>query len=184
MKFSIALVMLISGTIFAQSISLSRNGQTYPARYVGNGMYAVSLQDTTYLIIPQAIVDSLLQKIELLQAENERHRRVLAAQDSLLNAYRSFEQRARQHIAVQQQLIATADSLYLGYQQLYRKARSLIGYGKYALWGQITVARWGSPATTYPLGSLGIGFENWMIGYQFGQQFQGISVGIRWPVGW
>ena len=184
MKNSMWILLLIAGILVAQDVSIKWNGQTFPARNVGNGIYAVHVDGKELLILPKITVDSLLQKIELLTVENERHRKVLGAQDSLLNAYSTFEQRAKQHIAVQKTLIATVDSLYIGYQQLYQRARKLIGYGKYALWGQLIVAQWGSPAETHPLGSLGIGFENWMIGYQFGAQFQGIAIGIRWPVGW
>ncbi len=184
MRLLLTWIMIGASLLGAQDITLVKQGQVYPVRDAGNGIYAVMFEGQPFLIIAQSTVDSLLKKIEQLTAENNRHRRVLAAQDSLLKAYQNFELHARQQVQLQKQLIATADSLYMGYQQLYQRARQLVGYGKYALWGQVTIAHWGEPPATRPLGSLGIGFENWIVGYQFGQQFQGITIGIRWPVGW
>ena len=177
-------MLVLIGALGAQSVIVQKGNVQHLAQPLGQGMYATQLDGQSYLLIPESMVDSLLQRIELLQAEQQRQQRIIAAKDSLLKAYQNVEERARQYIAVQQQLLHVADSLYVGYKQLYKDARALIGYGKYALWGQVSLARLGNPASWQALGSVGIGFQNWMVGYQFGTQFQGISVGIRWPVGW
>ncbi len=184
MKGILLFLIMMTFPLSAQSIFIQKGTTRQIAQPLGNGMYATQLDGQAYLLMPKATVDSLLKQVEILNTQNERYTRVLAAKDSLLRAYKNFERHAQQYIAVQKQLLFVADSLYNGYKNLYRDARALIGYGKYALWGQVTLARMGTPAVWQALGSVGIGYQNWMVGYQFGNQFQGVSVGIRWPVGW
>ncbi len=185
MRFILAVLFwCVTGLSAQTGMVLQRGNSQQPLHYLGEGMYSVAFEDTTFLIIPKATVDSLLKKIAVLQAQNRRLERVVAAKDSLLNAYETFEINVRRYVTQQQQLLQMADSLFMGYKSLYKDAKALVGYGRYALWGQVTIARLGEPVAWKPLGSVGIGFRNWMIGYQFGQSFQGISVGIRWPVGW
>ncbi|HEX9652138.1 MAG TPA: hypothetical protein VGA99_00375, partial [bacterium] len=92
-----------------------------------------------------------------------------------------YQQRADDHIKVQQQLISTADSLYTGYKSLYHDLKKITGLNTLSLIAGVGLID--PPGASWrPVGSFGVGINNYLTQFQFGKDYKGLVVGVRWPV--
>ncbi|NOX36698.1 MAG: hypothetical protein GXO78_04095 [Calditrichaeota bacterium] len=178
----LGLVIWISGLALAQTVVIHVDQRRYPAQEIEPGIWYVQLEEQEYFLIPRATVDSLTKKIKLLKAKITRDSAVIAALDSLLDRYETYQTAADRHIQLQRQLLQTADSLYRGYKGLYRDAKKLIGWSPFSLNVGLGLARF--PEDRWrPIGSVGVGYRNWQAYYQMGSDYRALVIGIRWPLG-
>lgn len=134
-----------------------------------------------FLLMKKEVVAALSKKIELLENDKTLYEKVIAAKDTLLNRFENYQQRADHHIAVQQKLIVTADSLYTGYKSLYNDLKKITGLNTLSLVAGVGLID--PPGASWrPVGSLGVGINNYVAQFQFGKEYKGLVVGVRWPV--
>lgn len=178
----IGMIWILCNNVTAQSMKLIRGNEAFPISKIEENIWLVQIDGEDYLILPRSKVDSLTKKVLTQKAIIERHEKVLAAQDSLLKKYESFNLAAKEHIATQEKLIQKADSLYVGYKSLYNDLKKAIGLFRFGLTAGIGLVN--PPEISWrPVGSLGITIDNWHAQYQFGKNYSGLIVGIRWPFG-
>lgn len=180
--FLIILLLFLSWTIYAQDLIIKRNTQSIPAVKVDEKIWHATIDGEEFFLLPRATVDSLTKKIFKQKAIIEHHETVMAVTDSLIKKYENFEQRANTHIQDQKLLISVADSLYIGYKELYKDLKQVVGISTYSLIGGVGLVN--PPGRNWqPVGSLGVGYYNWQAQYQFGNDYHGIIVGFRWNLG-
>lgn len=175
------LVMCTSG--FGQEIAITRDGEMLPATKGATKLWHVQMDGEDFFLLQRSKVDGLTRKIDSLKAVNERHEKVLAAYDSLLKKYATFEESANEHIDTQKALIQTADSLFTGYKSLYTDLKKVVGLSTFSL---ATGVGWVLPPgepNSRPVGAVGLGYQNWIGMYQFGKDFHGVTVYYRLPLG-
>ncbi len=165
----------------AQELVLLRGNERLPLTRVDTTSWSVELDGELYLLLPKEVVQTLTKKIRLLQNDVERYTRILAAKDSLLAAFGDFQSKAEKHIETQEELISTADSLYTGYKSLYKDLKRLAGLS--TIWLSAGVGLVDPPGGSWrPVGSLGLGFNNWTASFEFGKSYRGISMRGRLPL--
>ncbi|RME01784.1 MAG: hypothetical protein D6814_00850 [Calditrichaeota bacterium] len=161
---------------------LKRGGESIPVVQVDEKIWLVKLDGEDFFLIQRSVVDSLTKKIAIKSAIIEHHEKVIATQDMLLKQYEAFEKAAREHIETQKALITTADSLFRGYKSLYKDAKKLLGLSNYAILFNVGLVD--PPGGSWrPVGAVGVGINRWQAQYQFGSDFRGVLVGVRWSFG-
>jgi len=161
----------------AQDLVVRRGNENLPAVKVDEKIWLLRLDGEEYFILQRSTIDTLTKRIAIKDAVIARHEKVLAAQDTLLRKYTVFEKAANEHIDTQKKLITTADSLYTGYKSLYEDLKRLIGLSSFAVTAGVGLAD--PPGGGWrPIGTLGVGLQNWWAQYQFGKDHRGIMVGL------
>jgi hypothetical protein len=172
----------ITISVFGQDLVVKRGDENLQAIKVGDKIWLLRMDGEEYFILQRSSVDSLTKKIAIQKATIERHEKVLAINDSLLNKYKNFEQAADMHISNQKKLIATADSLFKGYKSLYSDLKRAVGLSTYSLIPGVGLVH--TPGNKWrPVGSIGVGYYNWLAQYQFGKDYYGVLVGFHWSLG-
>ena len=95
----------ITISVFGQDLVVKRGDENLQAIKVGDKIWLLRMDGEEYFILQRSSVDSLTKKIAIQKATIERHEKVLAINDSLLNKYKNFEQAADTHISNQKKLI-------------------------------------------------------------------------------
>jgi len=178
----LALALLAGSTLWAQEITLTKDGSSLPVHQVRENVWLVDIDDSDFYLLPRDVVDRLTETIDSLSAVVDHRDTVIAIKDTLLQRYSSFERKASAHIETQQQLIQTADSLYIGYKSLYRDLKRAVGLSTFSLTAGVG---WVDPPATRsrPTASVGFGYQNWVALYQVGKNLHGLSVLYRLPLG-
>lgn len=177
-------IFIISSAIsaFGQDLVVKHGTENLPAIKVDDKIWLLRMDGEEYLILQRGTVDSLTKKIAVQKAIIARHEKVLAINDTLLNKYTNFEQAADTHISNQKKLIVTADSLFKGYKSLYSDLKRALGLSTYSLVPGVGLVH--TPENKWrPVGSIGVGYYNWLAQYQFGKDYYGVLVGFRWSFG-
>ncbi|MEM9326574.1 MAG: hypothetical protein AAGA85_13000, partial [Bacteroidota bacterium] len=118
------ILFAITSSAWAQA-TLEVNGETIAGTSLGNGRWQFTVGGESFLLIQEEAVKGLAQKVRELQADSLRSQEVIAAKDELLEAFEGYEANAKSYIEVQERALATADSLYRGYEQLYQDSKRL-----------------------------------------------------------
>ncbi|MFQ5753713.1 MAG: hypothetical protein ACE5HI_17120 [bacterium] len=183
--FSICFIMAITSFCIqtqAQELILMHDQERIQARKLDKSSWSFNIDGEEFLLMKKEDIASLTKQIKLLENDVERFKKVIDAKESLLNAFETYELKADEHIKTQTALIDTAESLYSGYKLLYNDVKKLIGVSTFSFAAGVG---WTIPpeAHSRPVGSLGVGYQNWIALYQFGKKYHGISVLYRLPVG-
>lgn len=183
LKLQIMVCLAVSGVpAVAQELTLVRGDKTIPGRQIDAESWEFQLDGESYLLVKRAWVQEMARMIEILQSDTARYREILAAKDTLLQKFETFQQKADEHIEVQQRIIKTADTLYTGYKDLYHDLKRLYGLSNFALMAGVGVID--PPGGSWrPVGSIGLGINNWVTQFQIGDDYKGLVVGLRWPFG-
>ncbi len=185
MKWIIAIVLstiMFSVAATAQEMAIVRDGVRIQGRKIDDTTWLFNVGGQEFLLMQKSWVEALSKKVELLENDLTRSEKVIAAKDTLLKRFETYEQKADAHIEVQKELINTADSLYTGYKSLYHDLKKIAGLSTFALTAGVGLID--PPGASWrPVGSLGVGINNWMAQFQFGKEYRGLVVGVRWPVG-
>ena len=177
----VGLLALVPATA-GQPLEIRRSGETLPTENKGDGLWHVQIDGEDYFLLKKSMVDTLTKRIAQKDAIIARHEAVLAAQDTLLAHYATFEEAANTHIDTLEALVVVADTLYRGYKGLYTDLKKLIGFSTFALHGGVGVANLPDDDVRL-VGTLGLGYREWWAQAQIGRGYQGFTVGIRWPFG-
>jgi hypothetical protein len=175
-------IISVAISVFGQDIVVKRGDENLQAIKVDDKIWLLRMDGEEYFILQRSTVDSLTKKIQIQQATITRHEKVLAINDTLLNKFSNFEQSANTQISTQKKLVATADSLFKGYKSLYSDLKRAVGLSTYSLVPGVGLVH--TPANKWrPVGSIGVGYYNWLAQYQFGKDYYGVLVGFRWSFG-
>ena len=174
------LVVCVGAVSYSQDLTVRRGAETLTATKVDDKIWLLRMDGEEYFILQRSTVDTLTKRIAIKDAVIERHEKVLAAQDTLLGKYATFENAANQHIAVQKALIDTAETLYTGYKSLYNDLKKVIGLTSFAVTGSFGLV---DPpgGSVRPVAAIGVSFQHWLAQYQFGKDFKGVMVGYFRP---
>lgn len=185
--FVFALMLLfffsICVELSAQDLIIKRGDQNIAGRKIDDDNWLFSIEGESFLLMKKVQLDTLVKKYKLLENDLDRTKKVIAAKDTLLEAFSSYEIRAESHIATQKQLINTADSLYVGYKGLYNDLKKMLGLtSTFSVVGGFGVidppnAGW------RPVVSAGFGVGNWIGQFQLGKDYKGLFFGAQLPLG-
>jgi|GEM_PF-1641591 len=177
----IALILLFSVTLSSQDIRVIHNGTEVDTEPVGDNQWIVMIENEAFLLLKEEDVRTLLKRNELLRAEIEHRDSIIASRERLIDAFEEYQSRADEHIAAQEQIITTADSLFRGYRSLYTDLRQLIASPRVGLNGGFGVV-YLEKDTWRPIGMVGVEYHRWMAQFQIGRRYQGLVVGFRLPL--
>ena len=176
-------MIVLYAVVYGQNLIIVRGAENFQADKVDEKIWLLNMDSEEYFIMQRNTVDSLTKKINIQKALINRHEKVLTSQDSLLRKYEAFETTANEHITTQKKLITTADSLLTGYKSLYTDLKRVIGLSSFALVPGIGLGYDTSEKNWKPLGSIGLGCQNYLVQYQIGKDYHGIWIGYRWSLG-
>lgn len=140
-------------------------------------VWIVELKGEKFYLVRDSVVRSLSFDADSALKIVERHEEVLRAQQALLGKYQSFESAAEAHVAKQNEIILTGDSLYRGYKRLYEDLKKVAGVSTWSVSASL-MPFWNSD--TPVLFSLGVGYFNWSLQYVGGKNHDGILIGYRY----
>ncbi len=164
-----------------QTATLTIGSERIAGRQLDGGNWEFLIDGAPYLLMKKEVIADLAKEIELLKNDKELCEKVIAAKDTLLKRFENYQQKADKHIEVQQKLISTADSLYTGYKSLYHDLKKITGVNTLSLVAGVGLID--PPGASWrPVGSLGVGINNYVAQFQFGKEYKGLVFGVRWPV--
>ncbi len=185
--FTLVLMLLLFFSLHmelsAQDLTLKRGDQNLSGRKIDENTWLFSIDGVPFLLMKKAELDTLVRKYKLLKNDLDRTNKVIAAKDTLLESFLTYESRADEHIATQKQLINTADSLYVGYKGMYNDLKKMLGLAStFSIVGGVGLldppnAGW------RPVVSAGLGVGNWIGQFQYGKDYKGLLFSARLPLG-
>ncbi|MDX1619009.1 MAG: hypothetical protein R3224_09505 [Balneolaceae bacterium] len=128
----LCLMLFFGAASFAQT-RITIEGKTINGREARENIWVFEDSEDSLITIRRQMYRDLTQKIRELQLEGERLEKIIQAKDELIEAFENYEGAADAHIRTQAELIETADSLYLGYKDLYRDLKSIYGINTVSL---------------------------------------------------
>jgi len=155
------------------------NGQTISGSQIDADSWSFVIGGEKFMLLKRDLVVGMSEHIEILEADSLRLEKIIAAKDHLLAGFEAYEKSADEHIEVQKELVATSDSLYAGYKNLYHDLKQIMGVSTFALnpgLGLIYDGRW-----KFTL-ALGVDYRSWTGQFQFGDHCGGLILGIRLPI--
>lgn len=177
------LLLILSPLILQaqQTATLTIGNDRITGRQIDAETWEFQINGESFLLLKKDVVAALSKKIDLLENDKTFYEKVIAAKDTLLDNFETYQQKADKHIEVQQKLISTADSLYAGYKSLYNDLKKITGLNTLSLVAGVGLID--PPGASWrPVGSLGVGINNYVAQFQFGKEYKGLVVGVRWPV--
>lgn len=174
-------MLFVLGESSSQELTVIRNDQQLPVNRIEDRFWHIEMEDEDYYLLERSAVETLAKRIDSLKAVVEHREAVIAAQETLLVAYEVFEKRAGEHINVQREMIATADSLFHGYRSLYNDMKQLIATPGFGLSGGLGLV-YLEEDVWRPVGMLGIQYHRWQVQYQIGRRYHGLILGFRLPI--
>ncbi len=186
MKRTYLIILLISlfaplALLAQPTATLTIANQQIAGRQLDAETWEFTINGEPFLLLKKNVVADLAKKIELLENDKTLYEKVIAAKDTLLNRFENYQQKADDNIQAQQKLIATADSLYSGYKSLYTDLKKITGLNTFSLTAGVGLID--PPGASWrPVGSLGVGINNYLAQFQFGKEYKGLVVGVRWPL--
>jgi hypothetical protein len=185
MMRTMILLIVVMGSIAtqtqAQELVLMRGDEIIQGSQIDEDSWSFRIQGEEYLLAKKSLIAELSKKIELLQADTTHLQKIIAAKDTLLKSFDTYEKSAEEHIQTQKELITTADSLYTGYKDLYHDLKRIVGLSTFSLTPGIGILNLTNDDWKL-IGSLGIGYHDWLGQFQFGKDYKGIVVGFRWTL--
>jgi hypothetical protein len=186
MKSIYLLILLVSmflplAALAQPTATLMIGNQQITGRQLDAETWEFIINGEPFLLLKKNVVADLAKKIELLENDKTLSEKIIAAKDTLIRNFENYQQQADRHIEIQQKLIATADSLYSGYKSLYSDLKKITGLNTFSLTAGVGLID--PPGASWrPVGSLGVGINNYLAQFQFGKEYKGLVVGVRWPV--
>lgn len=171
------LLVILNTPCWPQQTILLVDGAQVAGTSLGNGLWQFSIGGESFILIQEQKINDLAKKVEQLQADTTHLERIIEAKDELLRAFQAFEDSARIYIDIQQQTLATADTLYRGYRGLYQDSKKLWDKGGFSI---IPGLGFVSPESGNKIvGSLGIEYEGFQGSVQIGKNYEGVLFGYR-----
>lgn len=121
-----------------------------------------------------AITDSIKKltfQVEFLKSEMER-------QNRKITAYKEANERAETHINNQKNIISHSDSLIKGYKSIYNDLKAIYNKRKFGLLIGAGTYKYSQENASY-LFDAGFEYNKMQIGYQFGDNFKGLTIRYR-----
>jgi len=173
---TVSLVLLGIFPAWCQA-TLEVGGEQIAGTSLGNGRWQFTVGGESFILIQEQTLSSLSQQVEEGQADVERLQKIVEAKDELLTAFESFEDTAKAFIDIQQRTLATADSLYRGYEDLYQDSKKLWDTSGFSIIPGVGLV---SPESGNQfVGSLGIEYEGFQGSIQIGRNYEGVLFGYR-----
>lgn len=165
----------------AQNVTVEVGTKRYAAELLSgkDSTYGVTIAGIEYMLIRTSTVNQMLEKGRILEETINELRIVKTQTDSLLVKYGVYQNRADSHIQQQEKVIQLGDSLYRGYESLYRDFKRAVGFSTISLTAGIGA---GFSPDSKLLFSLGGEYMHWSGQYIFGGGFKSVLVGFRLPL--
>lgn len=163
-------------SLYAQDVTLRLAAKTIHGSQVNEQSWYFQDQEDTIIAVSYQVYAELVRQSEEQAAELVMLSEKLQAQDRLINQYEAYESAANSHIEVQKQMISKADSLYIGYRDLYGDLKKLYGRNTFSLIPGVGYMREGV------FGSVGLGYKNLQGHFHFSDDYRGVLVGYRIPL--
>lgn len=179
---SLCSLMVIGAAAHAQT-RITIDGKSINGREAREDIWVFEDNEDSLIAIRRDRYRDLTQKIRELTLEGERLEKIIQAKDELIEAFETYEGAADTHIRTQAEMIATADSLYTGYKDLYQDLKSIYGINTVSLLlgaGGFNHDR----IDWYPMGSVGVTYKRIQGIYEFGigEPYNGFQVQYSIPL--
>ncbi len=132
----------------------------------------------TLVAIDYAEYVQMVRKMETLRLQAAALDSVIKAKNELLSAFDNYEQKAQTHILTQDSLLMYADSLYVGYKNLYHDMKSLADSKQLGLILGTGVYKYDANNLKY-LFDFGVEYNKIQLSSQFGEKFNALTVSYR-----
>ena len=156
---------------------VQRGPDKFPVRELPDGGKSVAIDGRTYFLVDKEDLASLSAESEVLRALVSKNDTLFAKHDAVLARYSRYESAAESLVTRQESQIVQAEKINQAYDELYRDLKRLAGISPWSLVGGVGVQSFN--AETRIVGALGIGYQQWLVQYQFGKNYNGVLTGFR-----
>jgi hypothetical protein len=174
LPLSLFVLFILLGPAQAQT-TLTIEGKTIAGGLEEAGMWLFRGEEDTVIALRSSTYRQVMLQTKNQEDSIQYYRRLLAARDSLLARYATYQQRADSLVAVQNQLLTTADTLFLGYRGLYNDLKRVQTRTNFNLTGGIGLNFTGNDNYAFrPYATVGARFFRYQVNTHLqldGQQF-------------
>jgi hypothetical protein len=184
MKKSIVLSVLLSAVLVAgaQNLILTGDGIRVDGTQVDRNSWYFDMGDSVMVMMNMQDLNELITEIRYLQADTLKTRKIIEAKNELIQKFEEYQAKADDHIAVQEKMISTADSLYKGYKGLYTDLKKICGTSKFSLIPAIGLVDLPAEDRRPFIGSVGVEYNKWQGHFQLGKDYKAVVIGVRFPI--
>ncbi len=161
----------------AQQMYFQRGPDKFPVRDLPDGAKSVVIDGRTYFLVAKEDLAALSSESEALRALVAKNDSLFAKHDALLARYANYEAAAETLTTRQETQMRQAERVHQAYEDLYLDMKRLAGLSPWSLLGGVGVCS--SGADTRLMGSVGVGYQQWLAQYQFARDYSGVIVGFR-----
>ena len=180
-KGSIILISLLGILHLYVQESISINNKTLSGHEAQDEFWIFSDSEDTIVAMHYSEYIALYRKARLAQLDAQRLDSILSAKEDLLEKYEEYELDADRHIAVQNEAIAIADSLYSGYKSLYSDLKTLYDVRPFCLVAGMGLYSYREKGLD-PLIHIGVEYRKLQLSGQFGKSYRGVNLQYRIPI--
>lgn len=176
--FLILILFVIFFSTLAQDAKLTLNGREYTGLKIAEGMY--DFKDANLILMPLDTLKKIIAELKYLKVVVHEDSIKLAAKDRTIAAYERFEKGADTLVKSQRLMIKTVDSLFTGYQSLYRDLKKVCRINSFSVtpgFGLVNISDI-NPSVNLVF-NLGFEYNKINLNALAGKKFQGLTVGYR-----
>ncbi len=183
MKIFILLPVFIFfiGELHGQELRVFYDDEELHVNRMNDKRWEIIIGEDTLLVLEKSDFSGLIEQYRLLEVEIELRDSIIASHERRLEAFEQYQEHADEHINVQREIVAAADSLFHGYRSLYNDLKQLVAAPRLGLTGGVGLVNLEKDIWR-PVGMLGIQYQRWNIQYQVGRRYHGMLLGFQLPV--
>ncbi len=176
--YLILFLFCISYSNMAQNAKLTLNGKEYTGTKIAEGEY--DFKDANLILLPLDTLKKIIAKLKYLKVHVHEDSIKLAEKDKVIAAFDNFVKGADALVKNQRLMIKTADSLYTGYQSLYRDLKKVCRINSFSVTpgvGLVNILDI-NPSVNLVF-NLGFEYNKINLNALAGRKFQGLTFGYR-----